>query len=230
MHKYTPEQIKFLEQNITGRSRCELTEMFNTHFNLQLSITQITGVIKRYRLRSGYKKHTPKNRFFTSEMIEFLAENANGRNCHDLAVIFNEHFGSQLGYRQIRNVLGKHKIHNNHRTSKPIGSERINCDGYVYIKADNSRRWKTKQRVIWESINGPVPESHVVIFADGDKQNFASDNLLLISLRQSGLLHLEGLRGPTAELTRTGLAIADVMLKISDIKKQAGEKRHDRQA
>jgi hypothetical protein len=68
-----------------------------------------------------------------------------------------------------------------------IGHERINHEGYVeisvakpnpYTKAD--RHYVTKHRLLWEEINGPVPEGHVLKCLDGDKQNTDPKNWLAI--------------------------------------------------
>ena len=45
-HFYTEEQKLFLTKNIKGRTRKELCEMFNEHFNLNLGLNQITAYIK----------------------------------------------------------------------------------------------------------------------------------------------------------------------------------------
>lgn len=70
-----------------------------------------------------------------------------------------------------------------------VGHERITRDGYVEVKVndneDSSRNFKLKHRLVWESVNGPVPKNHQVRFIDGDKMNFDIDNLKLVSLSES---------------------------------------------
>ena len=70
---------------------------------------------------------------------------------------------------------------------KPVGSERTSRDGYLERKIDdtpgikNSLKWKRVHKMLWESINGPVPDGHVVVFKNGDKTDIRIDNLELIN-------------------------------------------------
>lgn len=68
----------------------------------------------------------------------------------------------------------------------PVGTERINADGYIEVKfADvpgpNSLRWRCKHLLLWESVHGPMPEHHAVVFINGDKRDIRLDNLELIT-------------------------------------------------
>ena len=64
---------------------------------------------------------------------------------------------------------------------KPVGSERVNVDGYVEVKVADPGKWKLKHRIIWEEAHGPIPRGHNVQFRDGNSQNLSLDNLYLIS-------------------------------------------------
>ena len=64
---------------------------------------------------------------------------------------------------------------------KPVGSERVNVDGYVEVKVADPGKWRLKHRVIWEEAHGPIPRGHNVQFRDGNPQNLSLDNLYLIS-------------------------------------------------
>ena len=64
-----------------------------------------------------------------------------------------------------------------------IGTERIDSDGYTYVKIDNPNKWKLKHRKIWEDNFGEIPKSHAVIFLDRNKTNFDLFNLILVHRR-----------------------------------------------
>lgn len=64
---------------------------------------------------------------------------------------------------------------------RPVGSERVNKDGYIEIKVADPGTWRLKHRVIWEEAYGPIPAGHNVQFRNGDKQDLRIDNLYLIS-------------------------------------------------
>ncbi|MGF3075712.1 hypothetical protein [Facklamia sp. P12955] len=58
---------KWLKDNVKGVGNKELTEMFNSHFNMNLSVNQIRNEKKRLKIRSGLaghfvKGHVPANK------------------------------------------------------------------------------------------------------------------------------------------------------------------------
>lgn len=65
-------------------------------------------------------------------------------------------------------------------TWKPIGSYRVNSDGYLDRKVsdtgDGPRDWRSVHRLVWIEAHGPVPPGHVVRFRAGMK---TTDPLLL---------------------------------------------------
>lgn len=72
-----------------------------------------------------------------------------------------------------------HKPHN----WKPEGTERINRDGYIEIKRNG--KYRPKQRVLYEEYHGvKVPNMDLVIFEDGDRNNFAIENLKVITRQE----------------------------------------------
>lgn len=68
---------------------------------------------------------------------------------------------------------------------KPIGSERISKDGYLQRKINDDmppqKRWRAVHILLWESINGPLPNGYAVVFKDGNKENIVIENLEMIS-------------------------------------------------
>lgn len=68
-----------------------------------------------------------------------------------------------------------------------IGHERLNHEGYVEISvakpnpySNAERHYVTKHRLLWEQLNGPVPEGHVLKCLDGDKTNTDPGNWMAI--------------------------------------------------
>lgn len=64
---------------------------------------------------------------------------------------------------------------------KPVGSERIDKDGYIMVKVAEPKKWRQKQRVVWEEAHGPIPKGYNIQFKDGNRQNVSLDNLYIIS-------------------------------------------------
>jgi hypothetical protein len=59
------------------------------------------------------------------------------------------------------------------RNYRPIGSLRVNPDGYLERKVSDdaaiapARRWVGVHRLVWEAAHGPVPAGHAVVFLPG---------------------------------------------------------------
>lgn len=189
-HTFTQEQKDFIRENVIGRSNPEITEMFNIRFGLNLGVNQVKAFKKNNKLSSGLDgRFTPGH------------------------VPANKGLKGVGGWEPT--YFKKGNIPHNY---KPIGSEREN-DGYIQIKIADPNKWRAKHRVIWEKENGPVPKGHVVIFGDGDRRNFELDNLILVSQSQLSILNRKGLIQKDAELTKTGIIIADLYRKIGAAKK-----------
>ena len=66
-------------------------------------------------------------------------------------------------------------------TWPPVGAERISKDGILYRKvADTGIKkddWRAVHVVVWEEHNGSLPDNHIVIFKDGNRENFDPENL-----------------------------------------------------
>ena len=113
---------------------------------------------------------------------------------------------------------------------KPIGWERKGADGYVYVKVrmrpsrpDCNDNFVAKHRLIWEEAHGPIPDGHVVIFKDGDRGNFALDNLALVSKAENQILNRRRLRSTDPALTEAGIAAAKVLAAVYRRRKKKEE-------
>lgn len=96
------------------------------------------------------------------------------------------HVPSNKGKKLSADVLKKiertqFKPGNKPKNWKPVGSERVNVDGYCEIKVAEPRKWKLKPRVIWEEANGAIPPGYNIQFKDHNPQNCTLENLYMIS-------------------------------------------------
>ena len=91
---------------------------------------------------------------------------------------------STLLYENCQKTMFK-KGRKPHNTRKE-GEESKSKDGYTYVKiSDND--WRLKHRVIWEKVNGPIPDDQIVVFKDNNQLNFDINNLELISKSENML-------------------------------------------
>ena len=107
---------------------------------------------------------------------------------------------------------------------KPVGAIIYDKNGYKVIKVSDEGRQRDKwcylHRYNWEKAHGEIPQGHIVIFLDGDKENCSVDNLALIDKRENAVLTRKRLRTSDMELTKTGISIAKLSLAI---RKRNGE-------
>ena len=67
---------------------------------------------------------------------------------------------------------------------RPVGSTRINSEGYRDIKITDLRRgaldWRAIHRLNWIAVHGPIPKDRFLRFKDGDRLNPLVENLELV--------------------------------------------------
>lgn len=191
-----PEEIKdFIENNHKGIGPKKMTALLNERFNKNFKFEQIRAYYKNHKLNSGLDGRFRKGQ----KPVNSIAK------------------GQRLS------VATEFKKGQRPANWVPIGSERVNGDGYVDVKVADGKKqknWKGKHILIWEEHNGPVPDGHVVIFGDGNNRNFDIKNLILVSRSQLATLNKKKLIQNDADLTRTAVIMADLYQKISQRKKR----------
>lgn len=187
-YKYTEEQCDFIEKNVRGISNYELAELFNQRFNTELKPSQIKSYKNNHNLKNGLDGRFSKGH----EPFNKGKKGCYARGCEKT---WFKKGCAPVNYR-------------------PVGSERVNVDGYIEVKVADPSNWKLKHILAWEEQHGPVPNGYVVIFGDGDKSNINLDNLILVSRSQLLALNRNHLIQRRADLTRTAVIIVDVKTKI----------------
>ena len=92
--------------------------------------------------------------------------------------------------------------------TRELYSERLDKDGYILIKIAKPNKWVRKHRWIYEQKFGAIPENCVILFADGDKTN------------ELKVLNKCRLISSVPELTKTGLNIAKIRIKLAELRKE----------
>lgn len=187
---FTSEQEVFLKENVPMTSNRDLTNMVNKEFGLNVTVAQVKSWKQKNKLRSGLTgRFEPGQKPWNKGMK-----------------------GLDLG-----GVSGRFKKGRTSENQLPIGTERIQPDsGYTWVKIGNPSKWQLKHRHIWEKHNGPIPDGHVILFANGDESDFDIGNLLLVSRRQLLYLNQNDLIKNHAELTETGLNIVNLIIAMED--------------
>lgn len=210
-HNYTDEEIEFLRVNYPLHNCKELTELFNERFNLNMLATTIKSSLTRFNIKSGRTGYFEKGQIPINKgkkWDDFMSPEAQAnsrRTC----------FSSDRS------------INNANHNEVPVGTEHINADGYIEVKMDYdtgnkaNRFWRLKHHLVWEEVNGSIPEGMNLIFADGNKLNCNIDNLILVSdgellkLNQEHLIYKE-----IPEATKVGVTI----VKLEERMRKRGKK------
>lgn len=198
LHKWSTEEKEYLKQITPGHHHKEIQELINDKFNLNLSIGQIEGAIKRNKLNTGFKGHFPKGNIPVNKGKKGIYAK-----------------GSEKTWFKKGNTPINHRA---------VGSERINVDGYIEIKVSEPSKWRLKHQVIWEEHNGSIPKGYAVIFGDGNPLNLKVNNLILVSRQQLLIMNRNKLIQNNADLTRTGTIIANIYQKIGERKRKVKSK------
>jgi len=192
--RFSIEQSDFIKGSVMGRQISELTEIFNSQFGVNLRSSQMRAFVKNHGLKSGV------NTRFKSG-FEPLNKGK------PKTWVGGETTQFQKGNRPHNYV--------------PVGSERVNGDDYVDIKISDPNQWRGKHLIVWEQHNGrSVPKGYAVIFGDRDRRNFDPDNLILVSRGQLAIMNRRNLIQQSADLTRSGVLVADIYQKISQRKRK----------
>ena len=104
---------------------------------------------------------------------------------------------------------------------QPVGTVVVHSDGYRFIKLAE-RKWQLYQRYIWEKANHKqLKKNQVVLFLDGNRDNYAPDNLMAISRKELLIINRERLlTKDSSDLSKTGVLIAKLKVKINDKKEK----------
>jgi hypothetical protein len=162
MRKFTKREDKFLRDNhLTTPAKRMATMLGRTEGTAKqrmklLGIVTPPEVIERFKEESRFKKGSvPPNK---------------GRKWSD--------FMSEEAMKQsLKTTFKKGSVPPNY---KPVGSERIDKDGYLMVKVrEGLRGWDLKHRHVYRLHFGEIPKGYNVEFKDRNRLNCEPSNLVL---------------------------------------------------
>lgn len=93
------------------------------------------------------------------------------------------------GWAPGRMAEGQFKKGNKSHTWKPVGTMRVNSEGYRDIKVDDKgkgpKAWIALHRLNWIGVHGPIPKGMVLRFIDRDHMNPLVENLVLVTREEN---------------------------------------------
>jgi len=172
---WTEKEIKFLTDNYSDMNTADIATI------LKRPLSGVYG--KAYTM--GLKKSKQYLALMLEREAKKLAELGKNYQFKKGNVPYN--YGQKMStknYEKLQKTMFI-KGRKPHNTRKE-GEESKSVDGYTYVKiADND--WRLKHRVVYENINGPIPNDYIVVFKDNNQLNFDINNLELISKSENML-------------------------------------------
>jgi hypothetical protein len=181
--KVFPKEVcEYIHANAKGIGPKEMTERINKMFNTQYTQSQLKSFYANHNITSGLDGRFKKGN---------ISHNKGKKGLYIP--------GSEKGWFKKGHIA---------MNRKPVGSERIDTDGYTMIKTAEPNTWRQKHKVIWEAQHGKVPSGYMLTFLDCNKRNITLDNLAIISTAESAVLTMHNLRSSDPAFTQTGILIA----------------------
>lgn len=193
---FTREQTDFIREEYRRLPLKDLAEEFSARFGTGKTAGQIKSYVKNRGITSGRT------------------------GCFEK--------GLQSWNKGVKGYMGANvtSFKKGHRPKNwtPLGTERINRDRYIEIKVAERdphtgfpTRYRAKHVVIWERVNGPVPEGKIVIFLDGRKTNCVIENLACISRSELARLNQFGYTGLPSDLKPSMMALVQLKVKAHEL-------------
>lgn len=195
-YKWSDEEKLYLKEITPGRHYKEIQELMYEKFNHQFSMPQIKSAISRYKLNTGFTGRFEKGHVPVNK-------------------------GTKGMMKANKTSFKKGQIPKNVRA---VGSERVNIKGYTEIKVSEPNKWRLKHRVLYEEYhNVKLNSNESIIFMDGDRSNMSKENLTLVTRQELLKLNKLNLMSSNPELTKTGLNVAKLIIKINDCNRNNSE-------
>jgi hypothetical protein len=184
-NRYTAEQVQWLRDNRPKLAGQALAVAFNDRFGGSRNLAALLSFCKRKDILTG-------------------------RDCRFTPGFAPWNKGMKgLKLSQASQFKAGNRPHNWH----PVGTERLNADGYREIKTAEPGQWRFVHVLTWENLHGPVAKGHCIMFRDGEKNNLAPANLAQVSRSELARLNKNGYGRLPAELKPVFLTLTRLEVK-----------------
>lgn len=199
-HKWTEEEVEFIREIYPYHENKEISKMVKDKFGFDVSARNLLNVRHKHKFP---KKAIPNSGCYRKGDVPWNK---------------GKGMSEEVKEKVKKTWFKKGNTPINHR---PLGSTRITVDGYTEIKIAEPNRWALYHRYLYEKAHGvKLAKNEAVIFADGDKTNFDIDNLVKVSRANLLYLNNNDLIFDDPELTKAGVNVSKVAVKIFDLKRR----------
>ena len=220
---FTKEIIDFIKNHKNDYDNKTMAQKINEKFNTSYTSVQI----RLFRSRNNLEY-----RLFCKEALEYM-RNHNQDSYEQLQIDVNSIFGKNYSLQQIKSACYWYKLREFQKRreresfSKPDFSERLRTSKAARIEIKINGKWIPKSKYVYETSTGKkVQDDEVIVFLDGDFNNFDLDNLLCVKRKELGVVNgqLNGNCQNNGELTKFKYDVAKLKLQICEKQRQLKEK------
>ena len=184
-----------------------------------------------------------KKHLYSESERNFLRDNIANCSYTELSSKFNAKFRTHLTVDAIEHTCKRIGINHGHPGAKfvkgkhnqfsptcPIGSETVSA-GKVYIKIVNNKvissgkhckeNWMQKNRYVYEQSYGKLPDGYQIIALDGNRRNFAPNNLYAVPRKISMMLCANKWFSKSPEITLTAIKYCELFYALKEGKNDA---------
>ena len=167
--KWPKEVCEYLQKNSRRHSYTETLQILRDRFGLEKSWNDLQSFYCNHNLHSCFdgrfrKGRTPWTKGKTAEEI----------------------FRSPETLEMFKSTWFKKGLPSHNRME--VGAEVVKADGYLWRKVADPNEWRQVHILLWEKINGPVPEGMRITFLDGDRMHIVPENLMAVTMAENAVL------------------------------------------
>lgn len=179
---------------------------------------------------------------YSEEEKDFLRENIGKYTYEQLADALNTKFGLNVSCSSVSDLCTKRlKIHRQTNSgkfqkgkpksvNKSVGQEVLR-NGYWFVKVNDKyhegklsytelkENWKPKHRVIYEQAFGKIPQGNIVIFLDGNIENFDINNLYCVNRATHGMMCQNNWYTDNSQNTLTAIKWCELFYALKESKR-----------
>lgn len=221
---FTKEIIDFIKNHKNDYDNKTMAQKINEKFNTSYTYVQISLFRNRNNL---------EYRLFCKEALEYM-RNHNQDSYEQLKDDVNSIFNKDYSLQQIKSACYWYKLREFQKRreresfSKPDFSERLRKSKAARIEIKINGKWIPKSKYVYETSTGKkVQDDEVIVFLDGDFNNFDLNNLLCVKRDLLAIVnsHLSGTCKNNAELTKFKYDIAKLKTLVCQKEKELNERR-----
>lgn len=177
--KYTPQEIEYIKENYSNKRTDAMAKHLNRTVSSVYNQAFNLGLKKSEEFLKGPDSSIFKKGSTTGSQYRYSKGNVPVNKGQKMPAAVYE-----------KCAVTMFKKGNTPANHKPIGTERITDYGYTEVKIQEPNKWTQKHRLIYEKHYGiSIPKGHKCIFVDGNKQNFAIENICVKSNAENMLLN-----------------------------------------